>query len=252
MARLLIVPAAGRGSRLGLAMPKLLVPVNGRPMIDHLFALYAAVVERAALVVHPSAVADVRTHAAAAPFPVDIFVQEQPTGMLDAILLARPAVERYAPRRVVITWCDQVAIHPATVAHLQSAAAAPANPHLVMPTCVSEDPYVHVVRNAAGRITAVLHRREGDAMPRVGESDAGVFEMSRETYLDWLPQYAAAPQIGARSGERNFVPFVAWVAGRGSVVTFPCVEPAEAIGINTPDDLAIVERTLRARAAGEP
>lgn len=247
MERLLIVPAAGRGSRLGLATAKLLVPVNGRAMIDHLLTLYADVVDRAALVVHPTAVEEVQAHVAAAPFPVELFVQHESTGMLDAILLARPAVERTAPRRILITWCDQVAIHPATVGHLQAAAEAPADPHLVMPTCVSSDPYVHVVRDGAGAITAVLHRREGDAMPPVGESDAGVFDMSRETYLDWLPQYAAAPQIGARTGERNFVPFVAWVARRGSVVTFPCVEPEEAIGINTPEDLAAVETYLGQR-----
>ena len=86
-------------------------------------------------------------------------------------------------------------------------------------------------------------------MPEVGESDAGVFEMSREAYLDWLPQYAGAPQIGARTGERNFVPFVAWVARRGPVVTFPCTEQGEEVGINTREDLASVERLLRARKA---
>lgn len=251
MERVLIVPAAGRGSRLGLPLPKLLVPVNGRAMIDHLFALYAGAADRAVLVVHPTALADVRIHVAAAPWPVDVVVQEEPTGMLDAILLARPAVARHSPRRVLVTWCDQVAIRPATVSHLQAAAAPPANPSLVMPTAVAPNPYVHVVRDDDGRITAVLHRREGDEMPPVGESDAGVFEMSLDTFMDWLPQYAAAPQIGAQTGERNFVPFVAWVAARGSVVTFPCVDPAEAVGINTREDLALVEQTLRARTAGE-
>jgi bifunctional N-acetylglucosamine-1-phosphate-uridyltransferase/glucosamine-1-phosphate-acetyltransferase GlmU-like protein len=251
MDRLLIIPAAGRGSRLGLELPKLLVPVNGRPMIDHLFALYAPIVDRAALVVHPSAVREIQTRVAAAPFPVELFVQHEPTGMLDAILLARPAVELSAPRRVLITWCDQVAIRPETVARLQVAADAPENPHLVMPTAISPDPYVHLVRDARGGITAVLHRREGDEMPPVGEGDAGVFEMSREAYLDWLPLYAAAPQIGARTGERNFVPFVVWVAHRGSVVTLPCGEPGEAVGINTREDLEKVEQMLRARTAGK-
>lgn len=250
MNRLLIIPAAGRGSRLGLDLPKLLVPVNGRTMIDHLFALYAPVVDRAALVVHPDAAADVEVRVASAPFPVELFMQHEPTGMLDAILLARPAVERSTAERILITWCDQVAIHPGTVSQLEAAAAAPASPPLVMPTSVSPAPYVHIVRDAHGAITDVLHRREGDAMPEVGESDAGVFEMSREAYLDWLPQYAGAPQIGARTGERNFVPFVAWVARRGPVVTFPCTERGEEVGINTREDLALVERLLRAREAG--
>ena len=39
--RVLIVPAAGRGQRLGSSVPKVLVPVNGRPMLHHLLDLYA-------------------------------------------------------------------------------------------------------------------------------------------------------------------------------------------------------------------
>ena len=126
MERLLIIPAAGRGSRLGLAIPKLLVPVNGRAMIDHLFALYATVADGAVLVVHPTAVDEVRSHISDAPFPFAVVVQHEPTGMLDAILLARPAVVRSSPRRILITWCDQVAIHPETIRHLHAAAMTPA------------------------------------------------------------------------------------------------------------------------------
>ncbi len=49
---------------------------------------------RAALVVQPSALASVRQHLEMAPMPVEFFVQQEPTGMLDAILLARRGVER--------------------------------------------------------------------------------------------------------------------------------------------------------------
>ena len=70
MERLLIVPAAGTGSRLKSPLPKLLVPIAGRAMIDHVLALYAGVASRAALVVHPSALAVVRAHLEAAPLPL--------------------------------------------------------------------------------------------------------------------------------------------------------------------------------------
>jgi hypothetical protein len=116
-----------------------------------------------------------------------------------------------------------------------------------MPVCRGRQPYVHLERDASGRIVRVLHRREGDVMPAEGESDAGVFDLSREAFLDWLPRYGAAPHIGAVTGERNFVPFAAWVAARAEVRTVPCAEPQEAIGINTPEELAAVEAFLRQR-----
>lgn len=245
--RVLVIPAAGSGSRLGASVPKLLVPVNGRPMIEHLLALYGSVAQRAVVVVAPGALADVSDRLRGASLPVTPVVQQEPTGMLDAILLARAAVEAAAPRRVLVTWCDQVAILPATVARVEAATRQDPEPDLVLPTCRGEAPYVHLVRDRNRRITGVLHRREGDAMPETGESDAGVFDMSRRCFLEWLPQYARNPAIGARTAERNFVPFVTWVGQRGIVTSVDCSEREEAIGINTPEELATLEAHLRAR-----
>ena len=50
MERLLIVPAAGAGTRLGVGLPKLLVPVDGIPMIARVLALYADLAARAVIV----------------------------------------------------------------------------------------------------------------------------------------------------------------------------------------------------------
>jgi bifunctional UDP-N-acetylglucosamine pyrophosphorylase / glucosamine-1-phosphate N-acetyltransferase len=245
--RVVVVPAAGTGSRLGGPTPKLLVPVGGRPMIDRILSLYRPFADRAVIVVSPAADAQMRDHLPSLPVASTLVVQQEATGMLDAIMLARDGIERTRPRRVLVTWCDQVAIHPGTAAAVAEVARGSPAPDLVMPTNLGPDPYVHLVRGADGRIAGVLHRREGDAMPPLGESDAGVFDLSLRCFLEWLPQYAAAPAVGARTGERNFVPFAAWVAARGGVVTVPCREPEEAVGINTPDDLALVERHLRRR-----
>ena len=244
MERMLIVPAAGVGSRLGGSVPKLLAPVNGRPMLDHLLELHS-LVGRVAIVVHPTAESAVRERTRGA---VDVFVQQVPTGMLDAILLARPAVEAHRPRRICITWCDQIGIHPSTVGRLAAETALPLDPPLVLPTCRRSDPYIHFDRATDGHIRRVLQRREGDRMPEVGESDAGLFDLSRDAYLRWLSEYAEAAAAGDGTGERNFLPFIPWLSCRTSVVTFPCREQEEAIGVNTPDELRLIERYLQNRA----
>jgi bifunctional UDP-N-acetylglucosamine pyrophosphorylase/glucosamine-1-phosphate N-acetyltransferase len=246
--RLLLVPAAGTGSRLGQSKPKLLVEVAGRSMIRRVLDLYTGFADLAVIVVHPSAISDVRSHLTASPpMPVDFTTQERPTGMLDAIQLASAFVERHRPDRIWITWCDQIALLPATLAQLRAVDETPSAPPLALPTCRTHDPYVHIERDPSGRIVRVLHRREGDAMPDVGESDAGLFDLSRHAYAVDLPAYATAPQIGARTGERNFVPFVAWMAQRGPVATVDCSEPEEAVGVNTPDELRRIEAHLRTR-----
>lgn len=242
--RVLIIPAAGRGSRLGTSTPKALVPVNGRPMLDHLVTLYAPVVQRIVVVAHPSFSDEVRTWGRGHAI-VSVAEQAQPTGMLDAILAAAPDVREHRPTDVWITWADQIGVLPETLRRLAAAMADVPMPALALPTVQKPDPYIHFERDASGRISRLLQKREGDAMPPAGESDMGVFALSAEAFDRDLENYAARVTPGSGTGERNFVPFVPWIAQRARVVTVACTDPREAIGINTPDDLAAVEHWLR-------
>jgi bifunctional UDP-N-acetylglucosamine pyrophosphorylase/glucosamine-1-phosphate N-acetyltransferase len=248
MSRLLVIPAAGLGSRLGGYVPKVLVRVAGATMLDRLLDLYNDVVERVVIVVNPVFAADVRRHAAAHrdAARIDCIEQPAPTGMLDAILLGLPAAERYQPSSVWVTWCDQVAVHPKTIERLAMRTGPDAHDALVMPTVMRQHPYIALERDASGRIIRVLHRREGDAMPQAGESDMGLFAMSQRTLREQLPRYAREVEVGAGTGERNFLPFIPWLARMEAVATFPCEDPMEAVGINTPEELAMVEQYLRA------
>jgi bifunctional UDP-N-acetylglucosamine pyrophosphorylase/glucosamine-1-phosphate N-acetyltransferase len=243
--RFLVIPAAGRGSRLGSSLPKVLVPVAGVPMLERLLGLYRPWVNRVVVVVSPEMVAAVQRHVLAcnASLAIECAVQDEPTGMLDAILAAGPAIERHAPSSVWVTWCDQVAVHPKTIERLANRTASD-HDALIMPTVMRPDPYIHLERDRAGRIVGVRHRREGDAMPAVGESDMGLFALSPAAYRDLLPQYAREVEMGPATGERNFLPFIPWVAARARILTFPAEDPMEAVGVNTPEELALVERYL--------
>ena len=248
MSRVLVIPAAGLGSRLGAERPKLLVPVGGVPMIDRLARLYHQHVARIVLIVHPSFHSEVRRHVAGWPVSVTLAVQERPTGMLDAILLGADPVRTADSDEVWITWCDQVGVHPATIARLAAALGTPPAGALALPTVATPQPYVHFERDAGGAIARVRHRREGDVMPATGESDMGLFALTTATYLDDLPRYAERPEIGHVTGERNFLPFIPWMAARRPVITFPSADAMEAVGVNTREELARVERYLADRA----
>lgn len=245
--RLLIVPAAGAGSRLGADAPKILVSVAGRPMIDHLIELYRSLIDRFVIVTHPSFSAAVRDRLAQGPIDCDFVEQEERTGMLDAVLLAAPLVKEHAPDEVWVTWGDQIGVLPATANRLARVMAEPPHPVLALPTVRRRRPYTHFERDEAGLITRFLQQREGDAVPQEGESDMGLFAMRRDVYERDLQEYARTVAPGRATGERNFVPFVPWLASRAHVVTFPCADEREAIGVNTPEERATVEQWLRGR-----
>jgi CTP:molybdopterin cytidylyltransferase MocA len=219
-------------------------------MVDRLRDLYQPFVSRIVLVVHASFAERVEQHVAGWGVPVSIAVQERPTGMLDAILLGSADVRAASPDSVWITWCDQVGVHPATVSRLAEAVAAHPGAAVVLPTVRRSSPYIHFDRDAGGTIVSVRHRREGDVMPERGESDMGLFSLSASAFLDLLPAFATEVERSAGTGERNFLPFIPWVAARHEVATFSPVDEAEAVGVNTPEELAAVERYLAARDAG--
>jgi bifunctional N-acetylglucosamine-1-phosphate-uridyltransferase/glucosamine-1-phosphate-acetyltransferase GlmU-like protein len=219
-------------------------------MIDHLFDLYRGVARRFVLVVNPSAEVSVKAHcdAVAPNLGVEYVRQSEPTGMLDAILLAADAARRSHPDRVWITWCDQVGVHPDTIATLQRLSTEQPDASIVLPTARQENPYIHFERDEEGRIIGVSQRREGDAMPSVGESDMGLFSLSPDSYFQWLPRFGLEATRASATRERNFLPFVPWLAKKGHrLYTFPCTDDVEAIGVNTPDDRRRLERYLLER-----
>jgi bifunctional N-acetylglucosamine-1-phosphate-uridyltransferase/glucosamine-1-phosphate-acetyltransferase GlmU-like protein len=217
-------------------------------MIDHLLDLYEPLVDRVVLVVAPDARESVERHMRGRLAPVHFALQDHPTGMLDAILAAQGGVLETSPAEVWVTWCDQVAVSWETVDELARRIAT-GRAAFVFPTHTGPAPYIHFDRDAEGRLVGVRQRREGDDMPEAGESDIGLFAMTGRTYLQSLPDFARGAGASRRTGERNFLPFIPWLAASETVETFPCREAIEAVGVNTPEDLAAVAAHLRSRAA---
>jgi len=240
----LVIPAAGRGSRLGASVPKALVEVAGRPMIGWLIALYRPWVSGVVLVAHPTTRDAIRAAVQQYDLPSEVVIQAEPTGMLDAVLLGCVAAARWSPERIWITWCDQIAVHPDTVARL---ADSEGESSIALPLITRESPYIHFDRAADGRIAAVRQRREGHVMPARGDSDMGLFSLSARAAMVDLPAFAASATADAGTGERNFLPFIPVAATHGSVVTIPATDDIEAVGVNTPEELARVEAHLKSR-----
>jgi CTP:molybdopterin cytidylyltransferase MocA len=239
-----VVPAAGRGSRLGGSVPKPLVDVAGRAMLDWLVTLYHPWVSGVAVVAHPSAREAIGSLLERCGLPSAVVVQGEPTGMLDAVVLGCQAAAQWSPERYWITWCDQIAVRPETIARLANHEGDSA---VALPVLARDEPYIHFDRDAGGRILAVRQRREGHDMPARGDSDMGLFSLSAHAALVSLPSFALSASADGSTGERNFLPFIPTAAAHGAVVTILATEDIEAVGVNTPEELARVEAYLKAR-----
>jgi bifunctional N-acetylglucosamine-1-phosphate-uridyltransferase/glucosamine-1-phosphate-acetyltransferase GlmU-like protein len=219
-------------------------------MIDILLDLYAPYVDACVVVISPSADRLVRAHLADRDPKVQMIWQPEPTGMLDAVLLPHAILDAKQPEQVWITWCDQVAVSRRTLDELDRQAQADVD--VVVPTAYSQSPYTCLLRDAENRLIDILHRREGDPIPDWGDSEMGLFSLSAHAYFDLLPEFARGATPGAATKERNFLPFLPWVAGRVRLSMFRCLDAREAFGVNTPSERARVEAILAQRDDESP
>ena len=89
---LIVILAAGKGTRMKSAKPKVLHEVAGRSMLGHVLALGSELnADRVAVVVGPD-MDNVKSEALAHMPDAQIFVQENQRGTADAVLAARPAI----------------------------------------------------------------------------------------------------------------------------------------------------------------
>ena len=241
----MIIPAAGRGTRLNFDGPKLLYPLDGKTLLAYLIERYEPYIDKFVVVVNPEAELAVTQELTQllqdsdADFMIDF--QTEATGMLDAITIPMTSLEQFVEiKNVWISWCDQASITAVTAKNLAQELAALAKQsdvYMALPIAKVTRPYIHMQRDNEGKIVAVLQRRENDEMPEIGENDCGLFALSRAAYFNQLQQFANIDQtMGSETKERNFLPFIAWLNRVAPVSTFAASSDIETLGVNTVED----------------
>ena len=234
-----VIPAAGKGSRLGSSLPKVFTPLDGSVTIwDVLHDRLLNKVDRTILILSPEGERYVRTKS----LPVnlqntEIALQQEPRGMGDAIF---GAVQSWRTADdLLIVWGDQFNILKETFQACLDLHQSGKAPCLTLPLLSCQDPYVEYQFDESGRLTQVLQAREGDVCVSGGLADMGVFLLTAGSRLleEW-DGYCSTAKPGASTGEINFLPFLAHLSMRGwPVQIYRGADQDESLGINTPSEL---------------
>jgi bifunctional UDP-N-acetylglucosamine pyrophosphorylase / glucosamine-1-phosphate N-acetyltransferase len=239
---LAIVLAAGEGTRMRSALPKVLHAMAGRSLLAHtLAAVRKADATTTAVVVGPDA-EDVIAEARRAVPAVEIFIQAQRRGTAHAVLAARSAIVRGADD-VLVVYGDTPLIRAQTLSRMRNALARGAT--LVVLGFRPGDPsgYGRILVED-GDILAI--REEVDASPQERKIDlcnAGLMALAGATAL------AVLDRIGAdnRKGEFYLTDAVAIVRGMGRKAVVIETEEDDVRGVNTKAQLAETEAVLQQR-----
>jgi bifunctional UDP-N-acetylglucosamine pyrophosphorylase / glucosamine-1-phosphate N-acetyltransferase len=240
-----VILAAGQGTRMQSRLPKVLHPVAGRPMLDHVLEAARALSAEACHVVHGHGAEQVREWFDTA-HPGDASVrwvlQAEQKGTGHAVAQALPQIPDAAT--VMVLYGDVPLVRADLLRPLLAARG------LALLTAELPDPrgYGRILRGRKG-VTGIVEDKDATATQRrIREINTGILVAPARLLKRWLPK------IGNRNakGEYYLTDIVALaVKDKVPVGAQLAGDFAEVQGVNDPQQLAEAERAWQRRAAAQ-
>jgi UDP-N-acetylglucosamine pyrophosphorylase len=239
---LAIVLAAGKGKRMASQLPKVLVPVLGRPMIRYVVeAIRATGIPRIIAVVGFRG--DLVRAELAGEEGVEFAEQTEQLGTGHAVMMCREALAAHEGP-VLILAGDSPMVQVSSLQALLDEFNT-RRPACLLGTATKADPtgMGRIVRAPDGEFLGIVE--EKDATP----AQRAITEVNMSTYL-FSPQalLRSLTQLTADNAQGEYYltdcPGVLKAAGE-LVLALPALKPCESLSINTLEDLVAVETELQ-------
>ena len=241
-----VVLAAGKGTRMKSELPKVLVPVCGRPMIHYVLdALTAGGVGRIVTVVGYRA--DLVRAAIDGRPGVEFALQTEQLGTGHAVMACRELLADRDGPVLVVTGDSPLMQSGSVAALLDDFRRRPAA--CVLGTAHKNDPggLGRILRDGQGNFVGIVEQR--DATPE----QRRITEVNMSYYVFRCPNLLGALddiRPDNRQGEYYVTDAPGLLVARGKEVrALPVLQPCETLGINTVEELAAAEAELSRMAA---
>ena len=240
----IVILAAGMGKRMHSRLPKVLQPIAGRPMIDHVLDASEGLSASPRVVVVGHAAENVMEHLADRS-DVTFALQSPQLGTGHALRQALGQLDRNEPKTLVCLG-DVPLLSRRT---LEAIAREAETSDLVLLTVELDNPtgYGRILRNPAGFVRAIVE--EKDASPeerRVREVNTGIMCLPTSRLDGWLSSLKAANA----QGEYYLTDVIGLAADEGLRITTVHPEHAwEVEGVNSKAQLASLERVWQREQA---
>jgi bifunctional UDP-N-acetylglucosamine pyrophosphorylase/glucosamine-1-phosphate N-acetyltransferase len=240
---LIIVLAAGKGTRMKSAFPKVLHRVGGRSLLGHVLATASAAGgDRLAVVVGPDMEAVEREARLFAP-EARTFVQPNQRGTGDAVLAAKAAIEGQSGD-VLVVFGDTPFLTPETLIEARRALSNGAGIAVVGFEAADPTGYGRILLAGDGSIASIREEKDATREERkVTLCNSGVIGFRGEGMLEIL---SAVTNENAK-GEYYLTDAVEVGRAKGVHAVSVLGNEAEMLGINDRAQLAAAERTFQER-----
>jgi bifunctional UDP-N-acetylglucosamine pyrophosphorylase / glucosamine-1-phosphate N-acetyltransferase len=241
---LIVVLAAGKGTRMKSAMPKVLHAVGGRSMLGHVLALAECVrADKVAVVIGPG-MDGVRAEVAKLAPAASVYVQADQRGTADAVLAAREAIAGWVGDCLIL-YADTPLIEADTIQKLRATLAVGAGVAVLGFHAADPTGYGRLLTDSAGLLTAIREEKDASLAERaVTLCNSGVMAFALGNTLGVLERIGNANAKG-----EYYLTDAVEIARAGGATTAVVVCPeTEVLGVNARDQLAVAERLYQTRA----
>jgi bifunctional UDP-N-acetylglucosamine pyrophosphorylase / glucosamine-1-phosphate N-acetyltransferase len=236
-----IVLAAGLGTRMKSDLPKVLIPVLGRPMIEYVLDALAASDVRRVIVVVGHRAEDVQKLLAGRP-GIEFALQSERLGTGHAVKMAAPLLARHNGP-VLIVAGDSPLIQASSIRGLLDHFRRE-KPACLLGTLHKANPQGlgRIVRDVQGQFQGIVEEKDAT------DDQRAITEVNMSTYVFSGPELLTAlSQLKNENRQREYYltdcPGILRAQGK-SVAALPILKPCEALSINTTDELAQVEAEM--------
>jgi len=243
-----VLLAAGQGTRMKSALPKVLHELCGRSMVGWVIDQALTLDPKKIVVVVGHGGDEVRRALASHPAAdrLEFVVQEPQHGTGHALQCAAPAIDPQAGT-VVVLYGDMPVLRPESLQALLEARDAAGADAMAMLTAWPDDPtgLGRIVRGADGEFQAIVeHKDATDEQRAIGEVNLGVYAFPAPQLLERLPQLTNENV----QGEYYLTDVPAMFVAAGEPVAAHELDDAdEALGVNTLMQLAEARWALQVR-----
>ncbi|MDE3178635.1 MAG: bifunctional UDP-N-acetylglucosamine diphosphorylase/glucosamine-1-phosphate N-acetyltransferase GlmU [Acidobacteriota bacterium] len=241
-----LILAAGKATRFKSEHTKVLHSLAGRRIGDYVLdAALGAKPDRAYMVIGHEA-ARVKEELARAG--VEFILQREQRGTGDAVMAARPQIEKCPSPGLIALVGDAPLLSAATLQGLAEFHAQSGGAAAILTTRLEKpEGYGRILRGAGGRVRAIVE--EKDATPpekRIREISSGIICFSRLKLLEHLSELT-----DTNSQKEFLLTDMVRIFNRRrlKVLAYPVANSREVLGVNDRSELAQVEKIIRIRKA---
>lgn len=237
-----VILAAGQGSRMKSALPKVLHPIAGRPMLHHVIATAKQLGAEKIHTVIGHGAEKVRETTDEAS--VNWVTQSEQLGTGHAVAQALPDLPDDA--RVLVLYGDVPLTRHET---LDGLVGTLDDNTLGLLTVTMENPqgYGRIVRNADGKVQSIVEQKDASAeQQQIREVNTGILAVSAKHLKNWLPTLSNSNA----QGEYYLTDIISMAVEQGLRVSVSQPEnPFEVQGVNNRLQLAELERWFQRQQA---